>query len=83
MKSVNKVLSKFLFHCIHNFRNGDINKEWNADHKATDQNCEKHLVLLSLLNALLPNMELKTGLLTTTCISKWFDILEKPTIDTL
>jgi hypothetical protein len=58
----------------------DYHSDVNDD-KADDCG-KKHLILLSLLDALLPYVELKTCLFLTSSISKVDDILQKFFVDT-
>ena len=47
------------------------------------QDCKEHLILFSLFNALLPDVELKTRLLSTTCFTKCLNVVQKSIVDTL
>ena len=49
----------------------------------TDNDSKKHLILLSLLDTLLPDVILKGGLLRTTCVSECDNVLDKAVINAL
>ena len=55
----------------------------NYNHHTVDKNCEQHFILLSLLDALLPDVVLKTCLSGISGVSKVNDVLNEASIDVL
>ena len=70
------------FHIKNNQTDCVISNKWQSDHKQTDQNCEQHLILLSLLDALFPDVELQTSLFAITRVSKGLNVGNESIIDT-
>ena len=64
---------------IHNL----VQEYGNTNKNHTYNDCKDHLIRLSLLNTLLPNVVLHTGLLSTSRITKVDDILDQSFIDAL
>ena len=65
-----KVSSKFLLHNLEGIVHYLVDNDGEENENKTDQDGENHLVPLSLLDTLLPNIVLQAGLFWTSCVSE-------------
>ena len=72
-----------LFHESETVVHDLIKENGDSDQDHTNDYSENHLVRFSLLDTLLPDIVLHTGLFGTSSITKVDDVLDQPFIDTL
>jgi len=83
MLYVHEVASVNLFHIKFKETHDFINNERKDKYDKTENNREKHLILFSLFNTLLPDVELKRSLFATVVVSKGDDVLNEPIVNAL
>lgn len=78
-----EVLAKHKLHLSKQITRAHVQHETDGDHEATDERCEQHLVLLTLLDALLPDIELQADLALATDLTEAENVLDHAIVDAL
>jgi hypothetical protein len=78
-----KVSSKFLLHHLEGIVHYLVDNDGEENENKTDQDGENHLVPLPLLDTLLPNIVLQTGLFRAASVSEVDNVCNKSFIDAL
>jgi len=60
-----------------------VDHEVEVEHDQAEEDSEQHLVLLTLVDALLPNVELQVGLLAVAAVAAALDVEDEPASDAL
>ena len=80
---LNEQLSEHISNEAHDVTDNNVDVDSKENDHCTHNDCEEHLVLLSLLNTLFPHIELEGSLLTSTTVTKCLDVDEESLIETL
>jgi hypothetical protein len=81
MRFNDEALAKCIFHVCKETCHQLINHQSQENGNKTEQNGKQHFISFSLLNALLPNIELKRGLFARIVVSKGNDVLHQSVVD--
>lgn len=78
-----EIASKLLLHNLERIVHDLVDDDWEENQNETNEDGENHLIPLSLLDTLLPDVVLKTGLFGAAGVSKINNICNESFIDAL